>query len=104
MTSFDTVLLLAPSAIAGMILVDAGLVFLSCFSALGISTLLICLCIISPSIMGILAHPLQQELLVRAALVFVIRSFVPAGIILCLVGAVLGGIIGERLGFHRSIG
>lgn len=103
MTSFDTVLLLAPSALAGLIMVDAGLILLSCFAALGVSGLIVFLCIISPNILGIVAHPILQQELVRAAVIFIFRSFVPAGIILCLIGAVLGGIAGERLGFHRSI-
>jgi len=103
MTSFDTMLLLGPSALAGLILVDAGLILLGCFAALGISTLLVFLCIISPNILGIIAHPLLQQELVRAALIFTFRSFVPVGIILCLVGGVLGGILGEKLGFDHSI-
>lgn len=103
MTAFDTVLLLVPSAFAGLILVDAGFILLSCFAALGVSTLIVFLCIISPNILGIVAHPVLQQELMRAALIFIFRSFVPAGIILCLVGGVLGGIAGERLGFHRSI-
>lgn len=96
LTLFDMILLFALSILPGFISFDLDLLVKMFFWALGLSVALIYLCITLPSYLGIITIPVLQEFLSEGAIAFIFRSMVPSSVI-CLMGALLGGFLGERL-------
>lgn len=102
LTMVDLALLFVSSVFAGLVLVDVEWVVTSCFGALGISSFIMFLCLTLPITLGIIANPILKQYLVEGALILIIRSLVPSGIITCLMGGLSGGILGEMLAIHDS--
>jgi len=96
LTLFDMILLFALSILPGFISFDLELLVKMFFWAFGLSVALIYLCITLPSYLGIIAIPVLQQFLTQGAITFIFRSMVPSSVI-CLMGTLLGGFLGERL-------
>lgn len=92
----DLVLLFAASAFAGLVLIDLESVVYSSLGALGLSLVIVYVCINLPSFSGIVPYAVLQQYLQVGAITFIFRSFMLSGI-LCLLGGLLGAALGERI-------
>lgn len=90
-------LLFIVSVLAGVVLVEPGIIVFGFFGALAISMLVMFVCWVSPAVLGTLPYAILGGFLYEAAFATVFRSLVPAPVILCLMGALFGGVIGERI-------
>jgi hypothetical protein len=97
LTPLEFLLIFIASVLAGMLLVDPGVIVLSYFGFLALSTFIVYVCFALPAILGTiesaaLGGSLMQEGLSVIARVVFIYLLIP-----CLMGGILGGIIGESL-------
>ena len=92
----DLVLLFVFSVFGGLVLVDMETVVFSSFGVLGLSIVIVLFCINLPSILGVITYWVWSQYLLNAALTFVVRSFMLCSVI-CIMGALLGGFLGERM-------
>lgn len=92
----DLVIVFAVSVFAGLILVDLESIVFGSVGVLGSSVVIVFLCINLPSFLGMIEYPALREYLQVAAVNFIFRSFMLSGVI-CLMGALLGGFLGERM-------
>lgn len=92
----DLVLVFAVSVLAGLVLLDLESIMLGSLGALGLSAVIVYVCINLPSYLGIVSYPVLQQYLQIGAIVFIFRSFLLSAI-LSIIGALLGGLLGERI-------
>lgn len=97
LTAWDIALLFFASVIAGIVLVDAVVVVLGYIASLVISMIIIFICITLPATLGKLMHALLGDVLYQEALILMVRTLIPLPVVLCFLGGVAGGIIGEAL-------
>ena len=97
LTIWDMGLLFAVSVIAGMVLVDAGVIILGYIASLTISMVIMFICLILPAALGKLVHVLLGDLLYQEAIILIFRSMIPIPVVLCIMGGLVGGIMGESL-------
>jgi len=97
LTSIDYLSLFGASILAGMLLLDAQKVMLGYIASLFTSLIIMFVALISPSLLGAVKYASVGDLLYGGALTLIFQSVFPAAIFVCLFGAVLGGILGERL-------
>ncbi len=97
LTEWDIILLFVTSMIAGIVLVDAVVIVLSYVASFVISVIIMLICLTLPAMLGKLVHALLGELLYQEAIILIVRSLLPAPVVLCFIGGLIGGIIGETL-------
>lgn len=99
LSPFHLAALLAVSAFAGFVLVDARIIVLSFVGSFSLSIFLMVFCLTLPGTLGIFSYYIVREVLLEGSIVMIVRSVLPAPLIICLMGGFFGGIVGERLGF-----
>jgi hypothetical protein len=97
LTAWDIALLFLASVIAGIVLVDAVVIVVGYMASFVISMIVIFVCITLPATLGKLMHALLGEILYQEALILMVRTFIPLPVVLCFLGGLTGGIIGEAL-------
>jgi hypothetical protein len=96
---FHYILLFITSLLCGMIIVDLKDIILGYFFVIPISllTMIFCLAVL-PEITGkILLTSLSLDMLIQSAVIIILRSTFPSVWILCLIAAILGAALGEKL-------
>lgn len=101
LTFLDMALFFPLSILPSLILSDLDLVVKMYFWSLGLSVVLIYLCITLPGYLGVITVPYLQQLLSQGAVVFIFRSMIPTSII-CLIGSLFGAFLGERLNLRYA--
>lgn len=99
LSPFHLAALLAVSILAGVVLVDATIIVLNFAGSFLLSIFLMLLCLTVPATLGIFSYPIARQVLLEGSIVMVVRTLLPAPLIICLMGGFVGGIVGERLGF-----
>lgn len=95
---FHWLLLLLASILSGILLVDLKRIVLSYFVVVALSLFVIIFCLaLLPVIAGKVLLETVVDTLLGSAMVMVVRSTFPGVWIMCLLGGILGGGIGERL-------
>lgn len=109
LTPLDLAILLAISALAGVILLDPGIIIVAYVSSLSLSVLVIFACLTLPATSGAVEHALLQDLIYQQTIIMMTRGLLllsydpPIPVIpslLCLLAALIGGLIGEKLGLR----
>ena len=100
LTGLDMVLLFIVSVLAGMVLVDPEVIVLSYAGSIFMSVLIMFVCLTLPATLGMLTYVVLEQLLYSEALSTIVKSLIPIPIILCLMGGLIGGFIGEELGLR----
>jgi len=101
---FHWLLLLLASIFSGILLTDLKTVVLGYFVVIALSLFFIIFCLsILPVITGKVLFAAALDTLLGSAIVMVIRSTFPGVWIMCLLGGILGGGVGERLRVTASV-
>jgi hypothetical protein len=95
----DYLLIFFFAMLAGMILIELEKVVYGAFGSLALSIGLMYLCLISPDVLGRITQNVLLDLFYGGAVVAVFQAFFPITIIMVFLGALIGGFLGERLGF-----
>lgn len=95
----DLAFLFAFSVFAGLILVDVGRVIWAYVGAFSVSVLIMFFCLTLPATLGKVRFAFLGSLVYQQALILIVSNiFLPTPVVvLCLLGGVLGGFLGEFL-------
>lgn len=98
----DMLLFFLVSIFAGLLLVDAGTIMISFIASLAMNAVMIYFVLTLPFTLGVIQYaPLREMLastLTEAAFGIILRIVILNLMVPALLGVILGGIIGERLG------
>ena len=97
LTSFEITLLFTISALTGMILIDPEAIISSYAGTLFLSVFIMFACLTLPPTMDATTPLTMLQHLYAGALTIIFRSIFPTVIMACLIGAITGGIIGEKI-------
>lgn len=86
------------SAFAGFILIDADRIVMAALATLLLSATIIFLCLSLPALLGKIGASQLGGLLYAGALRLVVKYVFPFPIALCILGGLVGGMIGEKVG------
>ena len=100
LTALDLTLLFLASFFAGLILVDAGIIVFGYMGSLVLSLLTMFVSLSLPALLGRVKYLELESLVYSEALSSIVRIVFPVVLVICLVGAFLGGIMGEHFGLR----
>jgi hypothetical protein len=86
------------SAFAGFLLVDADRIVLASLATILLSAVIIFLCLSLPALLGRIGIPQLGAILYAGALGLTVKYLFPFPIALCILGGLVGGMMGERRG------
>jgi hypothetical protein len=93
----DYFIVFVASILAAMIIVDAKTIILGWMGSTLISISIMLVCLSLPGIVDEVSTNFVLEFLYAGAIVMIFRAIFPVTIILIFIGAIIGGIIGERI-------
>jgi len=97
MTLTEIALVFLVSVLTGMLLVDAEVVILSYVALLLLSIFTVYTSLTFPASLGVIQYASLRAILMEGAIGIVIRVVLVYILIPCLMGVIIGGILGERL-------
>jgi len=97
MTIKEVALVFAASVLTGMLLADPEAIILAYIGSLAITTLTLYVSLTLPASLIAITHPSLRAALMEGAIGIVTRIVLIVVVVPCLIGSVLGGMIGEKM-------
>lgn len=98
LTWLDYMLILVVAVLAGLILVDLEKIVYSLLPSILLTLFVLFFCLTLPATLGKVGRFAPLEAFYSGVFVMIFRSVFPITIIICFLGAFVGGLIGEKLG------
>lgn len=100
LAALDIMLILGISVLAGLILVDPEIIVFGFVGSISTSMIIMYFCLTLPASLGQIRYAPLREILFGGALGIVVARTLIYLVVPCLLGSLLGGIVGERLGLR----